>query len=508
MKAGTAADGLRQERTARGVLAVVSLCLALIGFIACGPVLLTVMDGTAYLALLVLAALVSVLLVRAAHSPSRLDYMAPIHLFTLWFVLDYAAGPVWAMFNLYSPTVSLEAAFRDRAMVNRSLIYVDVAYLCVLLGYYSRIGPMLSRRLPQLHAVWPASTLLPKVLVAYAFGMAIKLYGYSQGVNAQGFSVGSPAEFWAYDYIQNFSRFTLYAMAIMFLTGVWKESAVSRTAFGVMVLAEFGSAVMATSKSAVMLVLFVLLMASNYRHRLLRARHFLLLFVLALLVVFPLMDMYKGQHYQVLGYHLEPGEQSGFMGEDLGQQLSFRSAAEAVRRELIELSEMSIGDYFQKTIDVMGGRQNQVNHLANIIANTPDPFPYRMGADLPWILPDATIPRLIWPGKVEPQDGNIYDEDYIGQAVGAGAGPNFMADLYMNFGWVGIPIGMFLVGFMMRFVYEYLIVNQQAASPGVFYYLFLVIPLLDTYVETSIAGLATSIKLTLYLTTLHLFMLL
>src|SRR2546426_5011643 len=102
--------GVRQDRAAGGALVALSVGMLFVSLIAAGPSLLTVMDGPAYVALVALSLLAAVPLVRAARRAGPTDYMAPIYLFTLWFVLDYGIAPVWALFNLYNPAVSLEPA--------------------------------------------------------------------------------------------------------------------------------------------------------------------------------------------------------------------------------------------------------------------------------------------------------------------------------------------------------------------------------------------------------------
>jgi hypothetical protein len=493
------------SRSAGFIAPILCLCIILT-LIGSGPALLTVMDLGAYLALIGMALLTFVPILSAGLAGASCDYFEPVYLFSFWFVIDYGIGPVWALFNADNPNISLEPAFLDRPIAAWSFLFATISYGSLLVGYYSGVGPRVSQWLRPLRAQWTTQRLFPKIMLVFIFGMTVKIYGYSRGIVSHGFSAGSPEEFWAYDYIQNFSRFSLYALAMIVLTGEWRRNSSTRLALAFMLVSELASATAGTSKSYVMLVVLVLVMASNYRNRLIPARHFIWLFLLCLFVIFPVMNIYKEHHYQVLGYHLDAGEQSGFMEQDLGQQLSWQTAVESSKRAFNEITEMSLGEYLVASVRMVGGRQNQINHIANVIAKTPDPFPYRLGADLPWTVLSAVIPRLVWPDKIAPQDGNIYDVDYSNSVIGAGAGPNFTADWYMNFGWVGIPLGMLFCGVLLRFVYEYLVIRTRAAPAGVFYYVFLMIPLLQTSVETPISGLATAIKLILYLTVAHGFM--
>jgi hypothetical protein len=68
----------------------------------------------------------------------------------------------------------------------------------------------------------------------------------------------------------------------------------------------------------------------------------------------------------------------------------------------------------------------------------------------------AFIPRIIWKDKPVIADGYSYNELYFGHG-GYGMTMTVMGDLLRNFGPVGVPIGMILLGFAIRIFYSMLV---------------------------------------------------
>ena len=87
----------------------------------------------------------------------------------------------------------------------------------------------------------------------------------------------------------------------------------------------------------------------------------------------------------------------------------------------------------------------------------------------------SLIPRVIWPDKPVVSDPRKYSELYF-DFGGSSYAITPMGDLLRNYGIVGIPIGMFLIGLILRFIYASLVENQ----PGVLWRLTLFFMLLTS----------------------------
>jgi len=113
-------------------------------------------------------------------------------------------------------------------------------------------------------------------------------------------------------------------------------------------------------------------------------------------------------------------------------------------------------------------------------------------------------PRFIW--KTKPVSINAYGNEF-GKSIGvigpenkSAIGPTIIGDFYINFGVVGIIVGMFLTGALFRFLYEYLIVGSAASASGVMTYAISWVHLmhgLESWQVTVWAGLVKTLVLLL-----------
>ena len=108
-------------------------------------------------------------------------------------------------------------------------------------------------------------------------------------------------------------------------------------------------------------------------------------------------------------------------------------------------------------------RIDTVSSVAVVASNYEQLRPYEESYGLnDNIVRDLTtffIPRVIWPDKPIPSDPLRYSDLYFNYPENAFAITPF-ADLLRNFGLIGVPIGMFLFGILLRIIYRALIEDQ------------------------------------------------
>lgn len=87
-----------------------------------------------------------------------------------------------------------------------------------------------------------------------------------------------------------------------------------------------------------------------------------------------------------------------------------------------------------------------------VLHSVPERMPYQYGSTLAsWIF--APIPRSIWPNKPETSLGRrIKEEIYHRDAIRNGYPASFMAEGYINFGWLGFLVASALFGFVLRLI--------------------------------------------------------
>jgi oligosaccharide repeat unit polymerase len=112
----------------------------------------------------------------------------------------------------------------------------------------------------------------------------------------------------------------------------------------------------------------------------------------------------------------------------------------------------------QEVVETLVANQNLlgIDKTAHIINAVPNKLPYEYGSTLLlWLV--APIPRTMWKQKPIISAGEIigqklYEPHFV-QATG-GVPPGILAELYWNFGWMGVFGGMFLLGCFLKLLYQ------------------------------------------------------
>ena len=132
-------------------------------------------------------------------------------------------------------------------------------------------------------------------------------------------------------------------------------------------------------------------------------------------------------------------------------------------------STVNSGDY---AISSFLWRINQSTIISGVLKNS-QPFLY--GKTFKELLFAFGPPRFLWNNKPLSMnaDGNAFghkihvlDDSDLKTSVG----PTIIGDWYINFGLAGIIFGMFLMGIIFRFIYNYLIKNTESSLSGVMFY--------------------------------------
>lgn len=122
----------------------------------------------------------------------------------------------------------------------------------------------------------------------------------------------------------------------------------------------------------------------------------------------------------------------------------------------------------------VGGRHFfDLTRTAHIVQNVPELIPFQYGATyVSWMV--APIPRTMWPQKPSLGSGPMIGREVFRTA--AGVPPGLVAELYLNFGAVGVLFGSFLMGLLIRVLFEQF--RPVLSTPvGAVLYACLVVPL-------------------------------
>ena len=120
-------------------------------------------------------------------------------------------------------------------------------------------------------------------------------------------------------------------------------------------------------------------------------------------------------------------------------------------------STLNVGLY------TLAERIDTVSSLAVVVSNYEQLAPYEESYGLDNnITKDLTtffIPRVFWPDKPVASEARRYSELYFNYGENSFA-ITPMGDLIRNFGLIGVPIGMLILGIMLRFIYRALVEDQ------------------------------------------------
>ncbi len=105
---------------------------------------------------------------------------------------------------------------------------------------------------------------------------------------------------------------------------------------------------------------------------------------------------------------------------------------------------------------VLSGSFIQITTLMGVLDVCPDLLPYQ-GGQTYFSLLMAPIPRSMYPDKPISPSGLFTaacSPEYL--ETGSSIPPSFMGELYMNFGWIGVVLGMLVFGGTWKTLYRYL----------------------------------------------------
>jgi hypothetical protein len=134
---------------------------------------------------------------------------------------------------------------------------------------------------------------------------------------------------------------------------------------------------------------------------------------------------------------------------------------------LFRMGEKNPTDEISDGFYLLAERFEIVSSLAVVVSNHEDLRQYEADYGLYNNIWEYTwtgfIPRFLWKDKPKIGDNSAYNELYFGYA-GYGYAITSMGDLLRNFGPIGVPVGMFLLGFVFRTFYAALIEGQPFSA--------------------------------------------
>ena len=452
------AANARFEQVARGRAAgVVSLAVLMVVLFVTPVVLQPAYVDRYYLALVL--TVLTVLPLAAGIASRTLDIFEPIIPVSLLIGLAYG---VRTMYLAYAPNTLLllqPNALRFDDFIAPALVLTIAAYCSLLVGYYVIAGPM---RLAPLstwtfaHRKWPASTL-NGTKVAGLVGLAA--IATLTNLSASD-SVTSATTFIAT--LQSFGAVGACILALYIAAGDDRRWLRVTLWCGAIPLGVYQSLAFG-AKAPLLLMFYVVIASWHYAKRPIGPRALLAGAVVAVLLVFPVVNEFRAEPDRLLAATGSGTTSAEFIGR--------------VRSIPALFTQMTPGQYVQLAAEGVIARSTGVDTLAGVLKydvsvelGNPTAYLY-----IPFY---AFIPRVIWPSKPVLDQGTRFGRLLLvpsseGRNSISSFGIFHIGDLFVSFGIAGVLIGMALLGCLYRLLYRFFDPMHTADLGLKFIYIFL-----------------------------------
>lgn len=340
------------------------------------------------------------------------------------------------------------------------LIMLGFASMC--LGYFfplaNRLGQWISGLLPRTD--YPASSYLLPGLALLALGFLNSIIAFSLGV----LGYQKAQEINTYDgLIYLTTHFWLEASFLLCLVIFIRRRYDTLTvlAIGALVATSVSRALFAGSRGSLLQVCIMIVLAYVLAGRSFRLKQSVIAGS-AFLVIVTIGMVYGTTFRTVKGHETR---------QDIGQYSG------NIVSTLDQLGRDSPSNQLSLAFYNLAPRLDGISSVAVVVSNYEQLAPYEesYGIDNNIWKDSLTflIPRFIWPDKPVASEARRYSDLYFNFAESSFA-ITPIGDLLRNFGIVGVPIGMFALGFVWRTIYRALVSDQPRVPWRLTLYLMLI----------------------------------
>jgi hypothetical protein len=342
-------------------------------------------------------------------------------------------------------------------------IYIMLGYVGMIVGFClpfgKKIGGFFRRKMP----AWdwqPRQVLIPAVAFL-GVGMSFYVLAFISG--AVGFSMVDTADsFAALNYVLSLLSLEAGFLVAMYIFKAKRITPQHIFAFAVILLLVISRMSLGANRSTLLTIVVLLAMAFVYSGRRLKPMHAGVFGVLAVLAVL------GGMIYGTTFRHLKGSE----------ERTGFNEQFETVGRTIDQITTQDTGKVLDEAFFNLAERIDGVSSVAVVVSNYErlKGFEAAHGIENNIITEVWTmfIPRFMWKDKPLIYDARAYSDLYFNFS-GSSYTMTPISDLLRNFGPIGIPLGMIVIGLFLRIVYGALIEDQPVTiGRAATYYMFVV----------------------------------
>jgi hypothetical protein len=402
--------------------------------------------------------------------------------------LDPFELPVWLTLTLFffvilmgrrvfdDPSLLYHRLKGDYAILNMALAGVLLGVVSLWLGYAINLSRLLSgfwRRISLGRRQFEETPRFFAILSIYGIGVLVRLvmiatrsYGY---LGKGGVETWGGLDQWIYYLNYGGPLMALAVLAMQVFKG--RMPPYGRVIFYLMLLSEVFFTYISGVKGPILTVIFIVVGCSIYSRKSIPWRPVILLVILFILLI-PVNLLYRTSIVR--------------------GSVNTSSIGDASQKMMQLFTKTWFSDSFaenlQSGVNLVRERQGSLlQNIALAMYYTPEIKPYLDGKSYRLLPFTLLVPRIIWPDKPQDTMGHWFAIEYVGapaNSVGSCA-ITPLGDLYLNFGWPGIALGMFGLGIVYRFSYELV----RTAGRESYLAIYLGLLFVATNYESSFTGL-------------------
>lgn len=337
----------------------------------------------------------------------------------------------------------------ERYNLPLTIVYIILGYGGLTLGFFFAYGKNIGEKIRGKLPVWewkPESVLLPAVLLL-AIGWGNSIIAFTSGILG-------------YQKVEQIGEFD---GLIFLLTLFWIEASfllwlcIFRTkrltihhylVIALLLATTIVKAIFQGNRGSLILVFFLVACAFVFSVKRIEMRH--RVYGGALLVVCLVVGMIYGTAFR----SIKQNESKVSVDEYVG----------SIGSTFDKLSNQNITQNLGQGFAAIAERFEAVSSLAVIVSNYEKLEPYEesygLNNNIYNDLVTAFIPRPLWKDKPVGSDARKFADLYFSYGENSFT-VTPMGDLLRNFGPVGVPLGMFFLGFLLSVIYTSLVENQE-----------------------------------------------
>ncbi len=397
----------------------------------------------------------------------KLDLAEFIYPFTIYYSLGYGGRQLTLSLGFIEDYGYLQLAGDYDQFINTAFLYSCIGLIFWIIGYKLQISTKIAQNLPKLKFELGEQPDIKRIFILIFIGWfgQILVFNSNRAIISQE-NVYSTQDR-NYDatkvgifdyiiiYISSITTIVLALCLVYYFSAQTKHKLIIKfIIFCILIPTILLNVIITGEKFTLITIFFYFYIAYYYSGRRIKLSLIIIIILLSIFIIFPFINVYRQGDINAGSYSTNPVDQ-------------FTTYA-GVSADI--LFSKSLQDYITNSLATILSRSHLLDSFALTIRYT-DINGYRLGSEYLPTLIYSFIPRFILNDKPTGEGA------LVGRTIFGIEGNNTSlilgqaADLYWDFGLIGMAIGMFLLGSFMRIIYFYLIKCNENEKAGLFLYL-------------------------------------